>query len=103
MSTITFPTRRLRDAGATGAEITELHAAFARSDEVYQKSFADSFLGKSKVEVLVWLEDARRDKFISEEATNTADEPKDETKKSKREAGANATVSNGNEGDESGD
>lgn len=95
-----FPTRRLRDAGATSAEIDELHAAFARSDEVYKQQFANSFIGKSKVEVRVWLEDARTDKFVSEEATSTADASSAEPKRRGREPETNATVLTGNEGDE---
>jgi hypothetical protein len=99
-----FPVRRLRDAGATNAEIEELNRAFVRSDEVYQAEFAKSFLGKSKVEVIVWLEDARRDLLVSEDATNDvdiheSDEPQE--KRFRREPEPTASITNGNEDDES--
>ena len=94
-----FPTRRLRDAGATQAEITELQLAFARSDEVYQAEFANAFLGKSKVDVLVWLQDARSEGLVTVEATETPDEIEAASvrSKQKREAEANATIATGNE------
>lgn len=95
---IKFPTRRLKDAGATAAEIQELHMQFARSDAVYQKQFVSQFVDKSKIEVQVWIEDARLDGTIPTTATNTPDPEADKPKRDRTKT--NASVHTGNEDDD---
>lgn len=98
---IKFPVRRLRDAGATNAEIVELQLAFARSDAVHQREFTERFKGKSKIDVQVWLEDARGDlNLVSADATETQNEPVTEKPKRETKSKANASVITGNEDDD---